>query len=165
MIPDRARLVPRGRQFHNRISTGLKLQLACPSQQHPQPFSPLSSNLSSNHQYLTSDRIQNASPATPNILRVRRSILSNFHGSPNQLTPPTNRRQRVPLLIATFLGGTAAFVSFKFRAVMTRSEEVKKATSGTKANYSVVPGRSGVFLLSPLLLQPQNQIEIGFMLM
>jgi len=53
-----------------------------------------------------------------------------------------NRRQRTPLLLLAFFGGSAAFITFKWRAVMQRSEEAKIA--GTKdINYSVAPGRSG----------------------
>ncbi|KAH8593428.1 hypothetical protein B0O99DRAFT_627175 [Bisporella sp. PMI_857] len=51
-------------------------------------------------------------------------------------------RRRTPLLLLTFLGGSAAFIGFKWRAVMQRSEAAKRASS-KETNYAVVPGRSG----------------------
>jgi hypothetical protein len=53
------------------------------------------------------------------------------------------RRQRTPLL-ATFFGGAALFVGFKFRTMMTQSEAGKKARDKERVNYSVAPGRSGM---------------------
>ncbi|CZT45317.1 uncharacterized protein RSE6_05615 [Rhynchosporium secalis] len=53
-------------------------------------------------------------------------------------------RQRTPLLIATFFGGIAVFGALKWRAVFSRSESAKRATTRTKdINFSVDPGRSG----------------------
>jgi len=53
-----------------------------------------------------------------------------------------NSRQRTPFILLAFFGGSAAFITFKWRAVMKRSEEAKIA--GTKEiNYAVAPGRSG----------------------
>ncbi|TVY21313.1 hypothetical protein LARI1_G000459 [Lachnellula arida] len=53
-------------------------------------------------------------------------------------------RQRTPILIGTFLTGSALFVGLKWRAVMARSEAAKKASSKeANANFSVAPGRSG----------------------
>jgi hypothetical protein len=54
------------------------------------------------------------------------------------------RRQRTPLLLATFFGGAALFVGFKFRTMMTQSEAGKKARDKEGVNYSVAPGRSGM---------------------
>lgn len=49
-------------------------------------------------------------------------------------------------MVATFFGGAALFIGFKWRAVMARSEAAKRA--GTKEiNYSVAPGRSGKLFL------------------
>lgn len=55
------------------------------------------------------------------------------------------RKQRTSLLLATFFGGAALFVGFKFRTMMTQSEAGKKAreNNGGRVNYSVAPGRSG----------------------
>ncbi|KAF4635946.1 hypothetical protein G7Y89_g2145 [Cudoniella acicularis] len=54
----------------------------------------------------------------------------------------TFSRQRTPLLIGTFLVGSAFFIGLKWRAVMQRSEAAKQASS--KTNYNVQPGeRSG----------------------
>jgi hypothetical protein len=55
-----------------------------------------------------------------------------------------HRRQRTPLLIATFFGGAALFVGFKFRTMMQQSEAAKKARDKEGVNYSVAPGRSGI---------------------
>lgn len=52
------------------------------------------------------------------------------------------RRQRNPLLLATFLGGSGLFIGLKWRAVVQRSEAAKKAGT-TDVNYHVAPGRSG----------------------
>jgi len=54
------------------------------------------------------------------------------------------RRQRTPLLLATFFGGAALFVGFKFRTMMTQSEAGKNARDKERVNYSVAPGRSGM---------------------
>ncbi|KAG4437357.1 hypothetical protein IFR05_007163 [Cadophora sp. M221] len=63
-------------------------------------------------------------------------------------------RQRTPLLIATFFGGSAVFVALKWRAVFSRSEAAKRATTKTKdINYSVAPGRSGEIIYPALKLQ------------
>jgi len=61
------------------------------------------------------------------------------------MAPPRTifSRQRTPLLIATFFGGSALFIGFKWRSVMQRSEAAKKASTKEGANYSVAPGRSG----------------------
>lgn len=50
-------------------------------------------------------------------------------------------RQRTPLLLATFVGGSALFIGLKWRAVLARSEAAKDTAKGI--NYSVAPGRSG----------------------
>ncbi|CAL3971433.1 unnamed protein product [Diplocarpon coronariae] len=54
-----------------------------------------------------------------------------------------HRRQRTSLLIATFFGATAIFGGLKWKAVFSRSEAAKKASTKENYNYSVAPGRSG----------------------
>ena len=61
-----------------------------------------------------------------------------------------NRKQRTPLLLATFVGGGALFIGLKWRAVLQKSEAAKLATTRTGSgkadvNYSVDAGRSGKF--------------------
>jgi hypothetical protein len=63
------------------------------------------------------------------------------------------RRQRTPLLIATFFSGGALFIGLKYRTIMQRSEAAKKANAKEGVNYSVAPGRSGTFPF--LLLDPR----------
>jgi len=58
-------------------------------------------------------------------------------------------RQRTPLLLATFFGGAALFVGFKFRTMMQQSEAGKEARDKEGVNYSVAPGRSGMSSVSP----------------
>ncbi|PBP28179.1 hypothetical protein BUE80_DR000963 [Diplocarpon rosae] len=53
------------------------------------------------------------------------------------------QRQRTPLLIGTFFGATAIFGGLKWKAVFSRSEAAKKASTKENCNYSVAPGRSG----------------------
>jgi hypothetical protein len=67
------------------------------------------------------------------------------------------RRQRTPLLLATFFGGAALFVGFKFRTMMTQSEAGKNARDKERVNYSVAPGRSGM-LPPPMLEIPRKAI-------
>lgn len=76
------------------------------------------------------------------------------------------RRQRTPLLIATFIGGAALFISFKYRTVMQQSEAAKKANSKEGVNYSVAPGRSGIYSIPYSLgrLDPRttaNEVACG----
>jgi hypothetical protein len=68
------------------------------------------------------------------------------------------RRQRTPLLLATFFGGAALFVGFKFRTMMTQSEAGKKARDKERVNYSVAPGRSG--MLPPPTFKIPRKVRI-----
>ncbi|PSS10887.1 hypothetical protein M430DRAFT_37048 [Amorphotheca resinae ATCC 22711] len=51
-------------------------------------------------------------------------------------------KQRTPLVIAACVGAGSVFIGLKWRAVMQRSEEAKRA-AGKNINYTVAPGRSG----------------------
>ncbi|KAI0994845.1 hypothetical protein K3495_g13337 [Podosphaera aphanis] len=58
------------------------------------------------------------------------------------MSPRVFTRNRAPYIIASFLGLSTVFIGLKWRAVMRRSEDAKKATS-KEINYFVVPSRSG----------------------